>query len=77
MIFFNENIYSTLSYTSQPYAEVMDMRMDVSYAPCAKSPREKLAIQSHLQSLKRGVYYLKLRIYYLKLDTMWNELIPL
>ena len=53
------------------------MRMDVSYAPCAKSPREKLAIQSPLQSLKRGVYYLKLRIYYLKLDTMWNELIPL
>ena len=29
-VVFNENIYSTLAYKSQPYVEAMDMRPDVS-----------------------------------------------
>ena len=34
-------MYSILAYTSQPYAEVMDMRMAVSYIPWDTSLREK------------------------------------
>ena len=39
MIFFNESISSTLAFTSQPYAEAMDMRPAVictSYATYLK-----------------------------------------
>ena len=40
-VFFYENNSSMLAYTSQPYAESMYMRPDVSYIPCATSLREQ------------------------------------
>ena len=40
-VVFYENISSTIAYTSQPYAEAMAMRPDVSYTPCATSSREQ------------------------------------
>ena len=36
-----KNVSSKLAYMSQPYAEAMAMRLDVSYIFCATSSREK------------------------------------
>ena len=36
-VVFDKSFSSALEYTSQPYAEVMDMRLDVSYIPYAIS----------------------------------------
>ena len=33
---------STLEYTSQPYAEAMDIHTAVSYTPCDISPKEQI-----------------------------------
>ena len=38
-VVFYESFSSTLAYTSQPYAEAMNMRQDVSYTPYATSSR--------------------------------------
>ena len=38
---FDEIFSSALEYTSQPYSEVMAMRLDVSYIPYATSSREQ------------------------------------
>ena len=38
---FYEILSNTLSYTSQPYAEVMTMRPSISYIPCATSSKEQ------------------------------------
>ena len=43
-LFSDESFSSTLAYMSQLYSEVMDVRPDVSYIPCAKSSKEKLAM---------------------------------
>ena len=59
-VVFDESFCSTLSYTSQPYAEATDMRPAVSCIPCDTYPKGKMAIKSRSQSLKRGIYYLKL-----------------
>ena len=40
-VVFDERFSSALEYTSQPYAEVMDMRTDVSYTPYATSSNEQ------------------------------------
>ena len=40
-VVFDESFYSELAYTSQPYAEVMAMRLSVSVIPYATSPREQ------------------------------------
>ena len=40
-VVFDKNNSSTLAYTSQPYAEAMDMRPAVSYIPCAAYSKEK------------------------------------
>ena len=37
---FDESLSSTIAYTSQPYAESMNVHMDVSYIPCATSSRK-------------------------------------
>ena len=37
----DESFSSALAYTSQPYSEAMAMRPEVTYTPCAKSPREQ------------------------------------
>ena len=39
-VLFDESFSSTLSYTSQPYKEAMDMRPAVSYIPYATSSSE-------------------------------------
>ena len=36
-VLFDEFFSSRLAYTSQPYAEAMDMRPAVTYTPCATS----------------------------------------
>ena len=38
-VVFDESLSSMLAYTSQPYSEAMDMRLDVSYTPCATSSK--------------------------------------
>ena len=38
---FDKSFSSALEYTSQPYAEAMAIRLDVSYIPYATSPKEK------------------------------------
>ena len=40
-VVFDESFPSILAYTSQSYAEAMDMRPDVSYIPCATSSKGK------------------------------------
>ena len=40
-VVFYESFSSTLAYTSQPYAEAVDMRPVVLYIPCATSSKEK------------------------------------
>ena len=40
-MFFYKSFSSTLVYMSQPYAEVMAVRPDVIYTPCATSQREQ------------------------------------
>ena len=40
-VVFYESFSSTLAYTSQPYAEAMDMRPAVSYTPYATPSRVK------------------------------------
>ena len=40
-VVFDECFSSALSYTSQPYAEAMAMRLDVSYTPYVTSSKEK------------------------------------
>ena len=40
-VVFDESFSSALSYTSQPYSEVMAMRPEVKYTPYAKSSREQ------------------------------------
>ena len=40
-VFLDESFSSALAYTSQPYAEAMDMRLTVSYIPCAASSKEQ------------------------------------
>ena len=40
-VVFDESFSITLSYTSQPYAEAMDMRPDVSYISCATYSKEQ------------------------------------
>ena len=41
MFFLNETFSSALAYTSQPYAELMDMQPDVKYTPYHASLRVK------------------------------------
>ena len=43
-VVFDKSFSSALSYTSQPYSEVMAMRPAVTYTPYATSSREKLAM---------------------------------
>ena len=38
---FDESFSNALAYTSQLYSEAMEMRLDVTYAPCATSLREQ------------------------------------
>ena len=38
---FDESFSSTLSYTSRPYAEVMEMRLTLTYTPYTTSSREQ------------------------------------
>ena len=38
-VVFDESFSRTLAYTSQPYSEVMTMRLDVKYTPCDTSLR--------------------------------------
>ena len=40
-IVFDKSFSSTLAYTSQPYSEAMDMRLSVTYTPCAAYLREQ------------------------------------
>ena len=40
-IVFDENISSTLSYTSRPYSEAMVMRPEMTYTPYATSSKEQ------------------------------------
>ena len=40
-VVFDEIFSSALSYTSQPYSEVMTMRLAVTYTPYATSSREQ------------------------------------
>ena len=40
-MFFWQKFSSKLAYMSQPYAEAMDVRLAVSYIPCATSSREQ------------------------------------
>ena len=42
-VVFDEILSSTVAYTLQPYAESMNVLLDVAYIPCATSSREKLA----------------------------------
>ena len=41
MMFFYEPFYSALSYTSQPYAEAMDIHLEVTYTPYDEYSKEK------------------------------------
>ena len=40
-VVFDESFSNALSYTSQPYSEAMDVRLSLTYTPCATSSREK------------------------------------
>ena len=40
-VVFDESFSSALAYTSRTYSEAMAMRLDVTYALCATSPREQ------------------------------------
>ena len=55
-VVFDESFSGTLSYTSRPYAEAMEMRATVTYTPHATSSKEQTGdvIRSH--SLTRGIY---------------------
>ena len=71
-VVFDEMFSSTLEYTSQPYAEAMDMRQAVSYTTYATSSGDKtgnIIMFAHFyewnllsdNDLKRRIYDLKLR----------------
>ena len=40
-VVFDAKISSALEYTSQPYVEAMELRLDVSYIPCATYSKEE------------------------------------
>ena len=40
-VVFDESFSSTLAYRSRPYSEAMDMRLSVTYTPCAIYSRKK------------------------------------
>ena len=53
-VVFDERFSSALPYTSQPYAEVMDVRLDVSCTPYAISSREETSDKITFASFKEG-----------------------
>ena len=59
-VVFDEIISSSLAYTSQPYAEAMAIRPDVSYIPCDTSSREQTGNIIMFAQFEEGIYYLKL-----------------
>ena len=53
-VVFDESFSSTLSYTSQPYAEAMDMRQAVSYTPYTTYSREQNVNIIKLAQFEKG-----------------------
>ena len=60
-VVFDENISSTFAYTSRPYSEAMDMRLDVTYTPYAKSPKEQTVNITTSVQFEEGYLLSKIR----------------
>ena len=51
---FGEKKSSALAYTSQPYAESMDINLSVSYIPCATYSREQIGDKIAFAQFEKG-----------------------
>ena len=50
-VVFDESFYIELAYMSRPYSEAMDMRLSVTYTPCATSSRGKNWRYNHVHTV--------------------------
>ena len=55
-VVFDESFSSALSYTSQPYAEVMAMRLTVTFTPYATSSKEQTGDVITFTHFEEGKY---------------------